>query len=106
MQKKIMLSKKYARLIPYGWHEQDYFRLLRGLYPKYFALFKEGTVIHTCDDGKIMIREVKPLEFLFAFSDAKPAMVHFAGGTWTLYESIKRSYSFSADEFLTYYHCA
>lgn len=103
IQKELMLAEEHIKLITYGWHEQDYFRLLRGLHPDWFALFREGTVVQLCNGGGMLIKEERPLEFKFVTSNNKPIIVHFAGGTWSPFDSINKTYRLKAEDFFSYY---
>lgn len=103
MQKDLYLNESHIELIPHFWHEQDYYRLLKGMKPQLFQQFVEGTIIHLCNGGNQLIREVKPLEFRFIETNKKPTVVHFAGGAWQSYNSLNKSYKVDPDDFYKYY---
>jgi len=102
-QKELYLAEEHVGLISRGWHEQDFFRLLRAKRPEEFALFREGTVVHTCNGGLQCIKQVRPMMFQYADSGLQPAMVHFAGGTWAEFKPLSATYNMDFNAFLAYY---
>lgn len=103
MQKELELAEEHIELISHRWHEQDYFRLLRGLHPGWFTLFKEGTVVHLCNGGEKLIKEIKPLEFRYIISGTKPTIVHFTSASWAQFDSINKTYRMKPEDFFSYY---
>lgn len=89
----------------YSWHDQDLVRLIRAKYPERFSLFPEGSIIHLCNGGEKTIEEKAPGKFFYKALDQKPYLIHFAGGAWKKYPSIKSTYEVDPDCYYFEYEC-
>jgi glycosyltransferase involved in cell wall biosynthesis len=83
--------------IRHEWHDQDLCRLTRAKMPERFSLFSEGQVLHLCNGGETLLEEPSPLQFRHSKTNEKPYVVHFAGGAWKKYPSVKSSYEVAPD---------
>ena len=84
----------------YFWHDQDLVRLNRAKYPNRYSLLEENDIVHLCNGGETIINEIKPGYFKCTQTDKIPYIIHFAGGQWKKYDSIKDTYLIDPD---TYY---
>lgn len=81
----------------YSWHDQDLVRLDRANRPDAYELFVEGKVLHLCNGGTQVVEERYPGEFYHTKTGEKPYVIHFAGGQWKKYGSIKASFTINPD---------
>ena len=93
--KALMLDEHYRDLYRYLWHEQDFFRLLRMRQPEMFHRFDPGLVFHGCGASYQFLDHVDHYRFVCKSEGVVPAVVHFAGGVWKHFDSIRRAYSAS-----------
>lgn len=83
----------------HSWHDQDLVRLNRAKYPERFQLLEEGEVVHICNGGMKVVEEKYPNAFYHLKTGEKPYVIHFAGGTWERYFSIKSTYMVEPDDY-------
>ena len=83
----------------YNWHDQDLVRLERAKNPDMFSLLSPGEIVHLCAGGDAYIEEKLPMELYYTPLDKKPYIVHFAGGLWNKYSSIKSTYLINPDAY-------
>ena len=83
----------------YGWHDQDLVRLNKAQYPERYSLIQEGEIVHICNGGANVIKEKYQKEFYHIKTGEKPYIIHFAGGAWQYYDSIKATYMADPDLF-------
>jgi glycosyltransferase involved in cell wall biosynthesis len=83
--------------IKHHWHDQDLCRLARSKAPDRFSLFPEGRVLHLCNGGGALLKEPFPLHFLHSKTGEELHIIHFAGGAWKAYPSVKPSYEVVTD---------
>lgn len=76
----------------HSWHDQDLVRLDRAKNPHRYHLLKEGSIVHLCAGGDTVIEERFVKEFYHKKTNEKPYIIHFAGGMWKKYPSIKDTY--------------
>lgn len=98
------VKKSFFNLLPslfisYHWHDQDLIRLDRAMQPERYALLEEGSIVHLCNGGDRVILEKYPGEFYHKKTENKPYMIHFAGGAWKNFPSIKDSYMVQPDNY-------
>jgi lipopolysaccharide biosynthesis glycosyltransferase len=72
------------------WHEQDFFRLLCNKYEEWFHIVENDLVFHAVSDNAEQLI-FKNGEFYIG-EEHKPAILHFAGGSWKKYEQIVSRY--------------
>lgn len=78
--------------IEYSWHDQDLVRLNRAEHAERYTLFEEGDIVHLCNGGEDVVEERYPLVFYHKKAEVQPYVIHFAGGLWKKYPSIKDTY--------------
>lgn len=81
----------------YFWHDQDLVRLNRAIYPDRYSLLPQGEIVHLCNGGENIVDELYPYQFYHRMTKQKPYIIHFAGGLWKKYPSIKDSYLVDPD---------
>lgn len=74
------------------WHDQDLTRVLRWQRPDLFAEFPEDSILHLCGGGMEIVEERSPGHFVNRLTGAVPRIVHFGGGEWRNFTSVKRPY--------------
>lgn len=84
-------------LTKHSWHDQDLVRLNRAKHPGNYALLPEGDIIHLCNGGNQVMMEKYSTEFYHVKTEEKPYIIHFAGGAWKNYPSIKDTYLVDPD---------
>lgn len=84
----------------FQWHDQDLVRLVRAQSPELFRLLEEGDIVHLCNGGELVVDERFPREFYHKKTGGKPVVIHFAGGAWKKYPSVKDTYTVDPN---TYY---
>ena len=93
-------------LTKYQWHDQDMVRLLRAQDSKRFVLTDEGDILHLCNGGKLLIEQRYPMGFYHTLTDEKPYVLHFAGGMWSKFISIKSTFEVDPDMYFHYQELA
>ncbi len=83
----------------HNWHDQDLVRLNKAKNPERYELIQEGEIVHICNGGIKVIEEKYPQEFYHLKTKEKPYVIHFAGGTWEKYYSIKSTYMIDPDDY-------
>ena len=81
------------------WHDQDLTRVLRWQRPELFAQFPDDAILHLCGGGMEVVEEESPGHFMNRVSGAVPRIIHFGGGEWRNFNSIKRAYLVAPDAF-------
>lgn len=97
--KKSFFTLNTELFIRHFWHDQDLVRLDRARYPERYTLVDEGAIVHLCASGDTVIEEKYPTEFVHRKTSEKPYIIHFAGGMWKKYPSIKDTYTVDPDWF-------
>lgn len=82
------------------WHEQDYFRLLRDMNKDVFVNIGKEYFYHAVHSASKHIVEIEPLVFKMKDNNIKPYIVHFAGGYWKYFRSVRMNYEKSINEIL------
>lgn len=97
--KKSFYSLNIELFTKHSWHDQDLVRLNKAKYPERYQLICEGDIVHICNGGMKVIEEKYPGAFFHKKNGNKPYIIHFAGGTWENYYSIKSTYMVDVDDF-------
>ncbi|MCH2154712.1 MAG: hypothetical protein MK080_01775 [Opitutales bacterium] len=100
--KELYLRGENAALIPHGWHDQDFFRVIKSQFPELFCRFEYNSVRHLCNGGEMNFHEREPFRFSEKSTDHLVPVVHFAGGVWRNYKSVTKCYSVNLDTFFSY----
>ncbi len=91
---KEFLNKKNIDLFSkYNWHDQDLVRLCRAKNPDWFDHLSEDDIIHLCNGGDSVIEENEIMTFTHKRTGRKPYIIHFAGGAWKNYASVKTTFN-------------
>jgi len=96
---KSFFSINIKLFLEHKWHDQDLVRLDRGRNPERYELVNEGDLVHICNGGMRVVEERYPREFYHLKTGKKPFMIHFAGGTWEKYFSIKATYKVDVEDY-------
>ncbi len=83
--------------IEYRWHDQDLVRVELAKSPRLFKRMKEGTIVHLCAGGDKAVIEKEPHVFYYKPTGEKPYIIHFAGGLWKQYPSVRSTYEVNPD---------
>ncbi|MBE5834335.1 MAG: glycosyltransferase family 2 protein [Butyrivibrio sp.] len=97
--KKGFFSLNIQLFTQHSWHDQDLIRLDRAKHPNRYKLIDEGEVVHICNGGMKVIEERYPHAFYNIKTGTMPYVIHFAGGNWKLYWSVKHSYLTNPDDY-------
>ena len=101
--KKYFFSLNIELFTRFFWHDQDLVRLDRATNPDRYELLPPGEIVHLCNGGENVILEKEPSEFYHIVTEKKPYIIHFAGGAWKKYLSIKDTYLVDPDSY--YFSC-
>lgn len=102
--KSKMLDPMHLNIIMnHSWHDQDFCRVLRYENPERFQLFTPNTVVHLCNGGAGLVEERGAMKFYFKSSVDMPGVVHFAGGAWKDYSSIRDAFQVDHRQYFDFY---